>query len=663
MSDARAKGGAGLRLLAAVGIVFLTAPVHALTTSVRSPDGRITVEVAADDDDRQLSYRIIRGGEVVIDKSRLRLVLAEGELHPVSFKEGQRRSVDAVQTMFASKSAQARDHFNELSVDGAIGPGKVGVRWIFRAYDDGVAFRYVIPASSGFEMLRLRSEDTEFAFAGDYSCHGVNVGRYDSPHEGEFDAVRSAQIRAHHLFDLPLVCSTPSQRTAFAIGEADLRHYGGLYLSGRDDGLPGVRSRISPRLDHPALVAEAAVTADETGSPWRVLMMADRAGKLIESQLIALLNPVPAIDDVSWIRPGKTAWDWWSGPYLPPPQKGGMDMTTLERYVDFAASTHLEYMLIDEGWCLNSGVSGSAPANADVTRARTELDMPRLVDYAAKRGVGLWLWVQWELLDRQMDAALEQYHRWGIKGIKVDFMNRNDQQMVDYYHRLLSKAAAQRLMVDLHGAYPPTGLARTYPNLLTQEGVLGAEYNKWSTRVTPEHNVTLPYTRMLLGPMDYTPGGFRNVTPKSFQIVGSPPRVQTTRGQALAMYVVYDSPLQIVADSPDIYAGADGFEFVDQVPTTWDETRYLAGDIGEYVVLARRKGGSWYVGAMTNKQSRTVKIPLTFLSGKYRARVWEDGSTPTTLRKRQIERVAASSALDLIMAPAGGAVVVLDLMQ
>jgi len=392
-------------------------------------------------------------------------------------------------------------------------------------------------------------------------------------------------------------------------------------------------------------------------SHWRVVMLGDTTDALIESPVIVNLNPPTPLPDTSWIKGGKTAWDWWSARYLPPPLNGGTDMKTIKHYIDFASKSGFPYMLIDEGWCLNSGVGGSAPPDADITRTKPGIDMPELVRYAKERNVGLWLWVQWELLDRQMDAALKQYEAWGIKGIKVDFMDRNDQEMVDYYHRVMAKAADHELMVNMHGAYPPTGLNRTYPNYLTQEGVMGAEYNKWSRRVTATHNVTLPYTRMLLGPMDYTPGGFRNKTPQTFAIVNSPPQVQTTRGQALAMFVVYESPLQMVADSPDAYENAQGFDFIKLVPTTWDETRFIAGEIAEYIVVARRKGDAWYVGAMTNETARTIEVPLSFLGEeKYEVRIWEDGASPTTLRERERTGISSNAVLELELAPGGGAV-------
>jgi alpha-glucosidase len=234
-------------------------------------------------------------------------------------------------------------------------------------------------------------------------------------------------------------------------------------------------------------------------------------------------------------------------------------------------------------------------------------------------------------------------------------MDRNDQQMVDYYHQLMARAAQHKLLVDMHGAYPPAGLNRTFPNYLTQEGVMGAEYNKWSRRVTATHNVSLAYTRMLLGPLDYTPGGFRNATPDTFQVINSPPQVQTTRGQALGMFVVYESPFQMVADSPDVYENAAGFDFVKAVPTVWDETRFLAGDIDDYVVVARRKGGDWYLGAMGNEQPHEITLPLDFLGeGRFKAKVYQDGASPTTLAESSLA-VTKADSLTLKLAPSGGA--------
>ena len=633
----------------------LASPAFAqLPATVRSPDTRISVSIAQNGEG-QLVYSVTRNGEDVVRPSRLRVSLAEGDISALDVRTVNPRSVDQVRKLVATKASQARDHFNELTITGM--PRSRAMRslqWIFRVYDDGVAFRFRVPGDAGLQTLAVRNEDTEIMFGANYACHGFNVWRVDSSHEGEFDPVQAKYIRELTNYDLPLVCRTG--KNAFAIGEANLVDYGGLYLGGQGSGAPGVTTRVSRRLDDRSLIARSAIGADGAGSPWRVIMLGDKLGSLIDSNLIGNLNPDPSFD-TSWIKPGKTAWDWWSGPYLPPPAKGGTDMPTIKRYVDFAGRSGFEYMMIDEGWCLNSGHGGRAPADADVTRAKADIDMPALVAYAAKKKVRLWLWVQWSLLDRQMDAALAQYEKWGIAGIKVDFMDRNDQQMVDYYHKLMRKAAEHKLLVDMHGAYPPAGLNRTYPNYLTQEGIMGAEYNKWSRRVTATHNVSLAFTRMLLGPMDYTPGGFRNATPEKFEVVNSPPQVQTTRGHGLGMFVVFESPFQMVADSPDVYENAAGFDFVKAVPTVWDETRFLAGDIDEYVVVARRRGSEWYLGAMGNEQPHEVSLPLDFLGdGKFKAKIYQDGAAPTALSESSRE-VTKADTLTLKLAPSGGAAV------
>jgi alpha-glucosidase len=385
-------------------------------------------------------------------------------------------------------------------------------------------------------------------------------------------------------------------------------------------------------------------------------MLGDTPGDLAASALIPTLATPSQIADTSWIKPAKTAWDWWNDWAVDVPN-AGINTATYKAYIDFAKSMKLDDIVIDEGWSVASDVEPDP--QADVTRGRPEMDMPALLQYARQQGIGVWLWVQWHQLDQQMDAAFAQYEAWGIKGVKVDFMNRNDQEMVDWYHKVLRKAAEHKLMVDLHGAYPPNGLNRTWPNFITQEGVLGAENNKWSARITATHNVTLPFTRMILGPMDYTPGGFHNVTPAEFKPRNHEPMVMTTRGQALAMYVVYDSPFQMVSDGPAAYRNADGAEFIQEVPTSWDETRILAGDIGQYIVSARRKGDTWYIGAMTNEAGRTLKLPLSFLGkGGYSAHVLQDGATPTRL-VASASKVDAAHSLTLKLAPSGGAVAVI----
>ncbi|MES1158302.1 MAG: glycoside hydrolase family 97 protein [Terricaulis silvestris] len=599
-------------------------------------------------------YEVLYRGRSVIAPSSLGPQFRGGSIDRVSLIRTTRASVDRNYRLVAGKTSAVRDTYNEaiFSLQEEGGAGR-RVDIVFRAYDDGAAFRYVFPAQQGLSNVEMWGERTAFNFPVDYDCWGFNVGHFQSNHEGEFDPVRASLIRPHHLYDLPLACH--SDQVALAIAEADLNNSGGLYLSGRGDGGLGVVARLSPRLDDPGIAARFTVGPSGIALPWRVIMLGATPGALIESNLIANLNPPPDFD-ASWVHPGKSAWDWWSGSQTNVPHPG-MNTETMRAYIDFAAANHLEYMLIDDGWFVGAH-EWTPAADADITRPIPAIDMPTLIRYARQRHVGIWLWMHWRLLNARMEEAMTAYERWGVAGIKVDYMDRDDQEMVEFYHRVLSTAARHHLMVDLHGAYPPRGLARTYPNFLTQEGLMGAEYNKWSRRVTARHNVTLAYTRMLLGPMDYTPGGMRNATPEGFEPRFMLPEVMTTRAHGLAMYVVFDSPFESLADSPESYFGQAGFEFLREVPSSWDETRFLAGEVGEYIALARRHGRDWYVGVMNNETARDVSIPLSLLgSGHYRATLWADGGDATSVAKSELDVSSAGAPFQVHLAASGGAVV------
>jgi alpha-glucosidase len=634
-----------------------TGSARAAEHVLASPDNSLTITIS--DTDGRARYAVARKGKPLLTPSPLDLALDKGGALStrLAIAGVNQTSVNQTYDLVTGKTRTARDHYNELTVDFAeAGPAGRKLRVIARAYDDGVAFRYVLPDQPTLAGVALRGEETRFDFAADDRCWALNLGRFGTSHEGEYDPIQASKFRASALFELPVVCQT-ADGTAFALAEADLKDFAGLYLTGRGDGGLGLQAQLSPRLDDPKIAVKTKIGTD-TVSSWRVVMVGDSPGDLVSSNLMTSLNPPTALTDTSWIKPGKAAWDWWNGSVVADVDKPGMNTATMKRFIDFAADNKLEYMLIDDGWYVGSGQAPTVLPGTDVTRPIPAIDLPGLIAYGAQKGVGVMVWVHWKALDDQMDEALATYEKWGVKGIKVDFMDRDDQQIVDYYHRLLTKAGQHRLMVDLHGAYRPTGLTRTYPHYVTQEGVLGAEYNKWSARITATHNVTLPFTRMLLGPMDYTPGGFRNVTPQAFKNQFSLPTVQTTRGQALAMYVVYDSPLSMVSDSPLTYAASPaGLDFISAAPTSWDETRVLSGQIGQSIVMARRKGREWWVGAMTNEDGRAVKVPLGFLGeGAFSADVREDGAAPTEL-KTTTRVVSKNNILTLKLAPSGGGVI------
>jgi alpha-glucosidase len=622
-----------------------------------SPNGRLNVRVELVEGKHALS--VLHDGQIIIAPSSIGLTLE----NRVSVGENESFSASPVRQgvddyALLGRTSHVRSNWREIILTSISADDKPAMTLVLRAYDDGVAFRYRVPAGK-YAPLGVVTENTQFAFPSDYGCWGLNLGRFNSSHEGEFDPILASRIRDYNAYDAPLICETAPGGPAFAIAEADLKDYPGLYLAGRGDGDLGVQAKLAPRLDAPASVPAVVATArvgQDLETPWRVVMVGDHAGDLIQSTLITDLSD-PAAFDASWVKPGKSAWDWWNGGKIAAVPDSGMNTASFKAFIDFAAANNLQYVTIDEGWYRGSGGGGVVRPGVDVTQTVPEIDIPGLVAYGRSKGVGLFLWLNWKALDAQFDAALDQYQAWGIAGIKVDFMDRDDQQMVDWYHRLLDQAAQHRLMVNLHGTFHPAGLTRTYPNFITQEGVLGAENNKWSSRITAGHNVTLAYTRMLVGPMDYTPGGFDNQTPETFRHRFLLPTLMTTRAHGLAMFVVYESPLQTVADTPDAYAGQPETAFIGQVPTTWDETRFISGEIGQSIVLARRKGRDWYVGAMTNADGRTVNLPLDFLGrGRFTATIYADGEAPnrTTISTQTVE---SGTTLNLALKPSGGAAI------
>ena len=635
------------KLTAAAALLLLlpAAWASAAPAIIASPDGRSVIRI----EDDASRFSITHAGEVVIAASPLGLELdGAADFGALALERREDVKVDRIIPLVATKAARARDHYRGATlVFRERAPAGRRLLLDVRAYDDGVAFRYRI---EGSEPVRLRGERTAFVPAGDPACL-VSVA--DGAHEVPFESKKVSQLRASTAYDVPVVCSTPSGKTAYAITQADLHGYTGAALLPEGDALR-VRLSAVPNRPGPAFVSRAGLT-----TAWRAVMLGKRTGDLIASHLVGNLNPAPE-GDFSWVKPGKAAWDWWSGPLA------GMtpNMASYKRFIDFAAAAGLPYYLIDAGWALGSGPDcWIALPGTDITRAADGIDIPELVRYAAGKGVGLMLWAHWEHVAPRMDEVLDTYARWGIKGVKIDFMNRDDQEMVGFYRQIAAATAKRHLLLDLHSAYVPDGLQRTYPNFLTQEGVLGAEWNKMNRNVTPRHNLMLPYTRMLAGPIDYTPGGFRNGTPASFEVRAEMPQTQTTRGQALAMYVVYDSPLQMVSDDPDAYRGAAGFDFIERVPTAWDETRFLSGEPGRDIVLARRQGKTWYLGAMLADDpngGRTQSVPLRFLPrGNYRATIWQDGAAPNELVRVERE-LTAGDVLKLRLASGGGAVVILE---
>jgi alpha-glucosidase len=638
------------------------------TLAVSSPDGSLTISLLLASKPQpylpgeRIYYRVAYKGAPVLVDSPLGLDFlgADPLDRDLVVVASEKRSNDSSWDNAFGAKRTVPDEYNELvvSLREKSAPNR-RLDIVLRAYDEGVAFRYVLPKQEALGEFTLAAENTGFYFPGDAWAYALNKGRFNTENEGEYARTALRDIKPASIINLPLLVELPGARLFAALLEADLTDYAGLYVG----GVPGISNALAAKLSpSPSRKAEELVIGTTPkATPWRVLMVAPTPDPFIERNYLVLnLSQPCAITDTSWIKPGKAAWDWWSGSYATGvPFKPGMNTATMKHYIDFAARHGFAYMLVDAGW---APISEDGRIE-DILRYRPEVDVPGIIAYGKSKGVATLLWVEWRALDRHLDEAMALYEKWGAAGIKVDYMNRDDQEMVNYYEKVVRKAAEHRLTVDFHGAYKPTGLRRAYPNLLTREGVMGLEYSKWSERITPEYDVTIPFTRMLAGPMDFTPGAFRNAARGKFEAREVAPMSQGTRAHQLAMYVVYESPLVMVSDYPEAYEGQPGLEFIEKVPTVWDDTKVLAGEPGKRIAVARRSGESWYVGAMTNWDAREAELPLSFLgAGEYEAQIFADGAdaaTVATSLEIAKKTVTAADKLALHLAPGGGAAVIL----
>ena len=586
-------------------------------------------------------------------------LLAEN-LRVVDTRRGSR---DSTYPIAVGKASAARDHHHELIVGlEEVASPKRRLDVVFRAFDDGVAFRYVIPEQEPLEEFVLTSEETRFTFPGDPRARALPLNSYTTPYEKYYETLKVSAIGSQMLIGLPLLLELPrdgSDPVWLAMTEANLTDYAGMYLSGVDGDAGTLAAKLSPLpgRDDGAKVLGRAPHA----SPWRVLMVADDPGRLIESQLVFHLSEPAKIKDTSWIRPGKTTFPWWNGYVLEGVDfEPGVNTATMKHYIDFCAEQGIPYHSLDGldiAW-YGGPIHPNGPT--DVTTAAPSIDLPELLRYAKKRGVRLRLWMHWKALKPQIDEAFRRYEQWGIEGVMVDFMDRDDQEMVRFYHEMAEKAAKHHLTLTFHGAYKPTGMERTWPNVLSYEAVLNQEFNKWQppgTRGTPPaHNLDVAFIRMLAGPLDYHQGGMRNVLPEKYRWRDKAPPVQGTRGHQLAMYVVYQNHLSMLADYPAAYRGEPGLDFLVEVPANWDETRVLRAEMSRCLVIARRAGRAWYLGGMTAVEPRELDVPLDFLGeGSFAAALYLDdpAGEPTAIHQRR-QLVSPGETLRIVMPASGG---------
>jgi len=652
------------RIFASVLLLGCVLPASAETFKLLGPSQSLEAVVRAGDElTLEVRYRermLVRTTPIGLD--------IEGHVRADALPavtDSVRRSVDEViRPTVPEKRAVIPDRYNELRL--SFGPSLAAT---FRVYDDGVAYRFETSFADEItirtERAGLRFADADAVYIALATCR-KEVDCFHSSFEENYVKLAVREVPAGRLAFLPVLAETKGAHVAFT--ESDLWDYPGLWLRGTPGqatleadfarypleeqvfGTEFKQRMVTKRADY------FARTAGTRTFPWRVLMVAPNAVALLENDLVYRLARPLALDDVSWIRPGKSTEEWITSRLLYNVDfVSGLNTDTYRHYIDFAAEYGLEYMMFDAGWSDND----------DNTKLNPAIDVPGLIAYARTKNVGVLLWNEALALERNLEEALDRYASWGARGIMMDFMDRDDQKMVRLYEHVAREAAKRHLIVNLHGAFKPTGMQRAYPNMLTREGVLGHEFNMWSERVTPDHALTVPFVRMLAGPMDWEGGSMVNGTQKSFRVVSEQPMSQGTRTQQLAQYVVYESPLQYLAGTPSDYRTAPEFtRMLAGIPTTWDETRAIDGAVGDYVVLVRRSGDTWYLAAMTDWTPRTLEVPLSFLpAGNYAATIVADGlnadryAADYRIEKRQIR---SDTTLTLKLAPGGGYVARLD---
>lgn len=624
-----------------------------------SPDGKLKVEIRAD---RNLSYRVMHGKDTVLIDSPIDLVLGDGTAlgtNPRVVGEKRKEIREQIEAPFY-RVERLQVACNELVLSLK---GKGGV--IFRAYDEGIAYRFY---TSRRGEVTVRQEVAEFNFNKDYTAYLPYTTNDKKPMAMAFQNVydRTPLSKAQDkLAFLPATidCGNGLKLTLL---ESDLEAYPGMFVQKQGDrpGLKGVFAPYPVRMDYYPWRRQLYVTegadfmargkGDRT-YPWRVLAVTEKDTEMPVNPLVYALASPNRIGDCSWIKTGKVAWDWWNDWNLKGvPFRAGINMETYRHYIDFASRHGLEFIVLDEGWY--------DPKSGDMLTVIPDLDLPALVAYGKSKGVDLVLWTVFNVLDDQLEEACARYAKMGIKGFKVDFLDRDDQTAVEMVYRIAEATARHRLTLDLHGIYKPTGLNRTYPNIVNFESVFGMEEVKWTDAATdmPLYDVTFPFIRMMAGPVDYTPGAMRNASKTDWRAVYSSPMSMGTRCHQLAAYIVHDSPLTMLCDAPTNYAKEEAcVDFIASLPVETDSTFIQAGELGQYIVTVRKKDINWYVGGMTNWDERDLDVDFSFLPAgeAYTATLFTDGVNANKQAedyKKEVLRIEKGSRLRIRLASGGG---------
>lgn len=628
------------------------------TYSVVSPDGKISATVTADGG---LTYTVAKGGHQLLAPSTISMTLSDGIVYGDAsdkVRKVRRSAASIIKDSPIYKKTSVKDEYNQMTL--------VFKEFDldFRAYDDGVAYRFVSKRKGAYTV---DDEVAAFRFADDPKAYVSYVygskpleEQFFSSQENLYEYINLSEWDKARMAYGPIYIEA-STGEKLVITESDLIDYPGLNFYGVQDGIDGLFARRPAKevigghnmLQGIILEREAYLAKCDgpRSFPWRTVIVVDQEKDLIGNDMVWKLAKDP-VGDFSWVKPGKVAWDWWNDWNLYGVDfRAGINNDTYKYYIDFASSKGIEYVILDEGWAVNK--------KTDLMLVVPEIDLPMLSDYAQSKGVGLILWAGYKAFDKDMEGVCEHYSKMGIKGFKIDFMDRDDQVVVDFYYRAAATCAKYGLMADFHGAFKPSGLNRTWPNVVNFEGVYGLEQMKWSGGDMVTHDVTIPFIRMVAGPMDYTQGAMRNANQNNYRPIGTEPMSQGTRCRQLAEYMIFDAPLSMLCDSPSNYMSEpECTSFIASVPTIWDETLPIAAIIREYVAVARRSKDAWYIGAITSWDAREIELDLSFIpEGQYLMTVYKDGVNADRAArdyKKELVSLPDSRKVKVSMAPGGG---------
>lgn len=599
----------------------------------------------------------------IITPSAISMMLGDGEMlgHQVTVISSKKTSVNEVIKTPIYKKREVINRYNQLILECK---GLYGV--IFRVYDDGAAYRFFTRKKS--EII-IQAEEARFNFSRDDTCFVPYVRdlrgkeQFIQSFEALYTEKPFSELYRDSLIFLPVLVKAPDKKKV-VIMEADLENYPGMYLKSASNPGFGFEAVHAPyplkefqggyHMLNTMVSQRAPYIARVSGDrdfPWRVVVVSERDADLLNNDMIQKLAAPSRLNDISWIRPGKVSWDWWNDWNISHVDfKAGINTETYKYYIDFASANKLEYIIMDAGW--------SDPL--DLMVVSPKINLPEIIEYAKQKNVSVILWASWYAASQKTTEAFSKYSAMGIKGFKIDFMDRDDQKMVASIYDIAQKAADYKLVIDYHGMYKPGGLQRTYPNILNCEGVKGMENVKWTPNDdVPRYDVSIPFIRMMAGPMDYTPGAMRNATKSSFRVDGSMPMSQGTRSHQLAMYTIFEAPLQMLADNPTAYMKEqECTDFISKIPTIFDSTVALDGSVGEFAAIARRKNETWYVGVLNNWNARDITLDFSFLGkGDYEAEIFKDGinaDRDATDYKKEVKKVTAATKLDIHLSNGGG---------